>query len=58
MKIRVTNRDSGQLLKTVDYNALLEICGGDARMADDFIRLIRHHPDNAANNERWELTDD
>lgn len=58
MKIRVTNADTGQLLRIVDYNNLLSICRGDARMADDFIRLIRHHPENEANHEIWELIDE
>jgi hypothetical protein len=58
MKIRVTNSETGQLLKILDYNNLLKICDGDTKMADDFIRLIRHHPENEANKEIWELIDE
>lgn len=58
MKIRVTNAESGQFLRIVDYDMLLKICGGDTRMADDFIRLIKHHPENTANHEMWEIIDE
>ena len=58
MKIKVTNAESGQFLRIVDYNNLLEICGNDIEMADSFIRLIRHHPENQANNEIWEIIDE
>jgi len=58
MKIRVTNIDSGQLIKIVDYEWLRECCKGDERMIDDFIRLIRHHPNNRHLRERWEIIEE
>lgn len=47
-----------QLLRTIDYTKLLEICEGDTTMADDFIRLIKHHPNNDKDNEIWALDEE
>lgn len=58
MIINVYNRDSMQLLRTIDYTKLLEICYGDAEIADDFIRLIKHHPNNDKDNEIWLLVEE
>ena len=58
MLIEVYNRDSWQLLKVIDYTKLLEICNNDADIADDFIRLIKHHPNNDADNELWLLVEE
>ena len=58
MLIEVYNRDSWQLLKVIDYTKLLEICNNDAEIADDFIRLIKHHPNNDADNELWLLVEE
>jgi len=58
MKIIVTNAQSGQHIKTLDYDGLLDICKGDVRMANDFIRLMRNHPKNQKTNERWTVVDE
>lgn len=58
MVIHVYNKDSMQLLRTIDYTKLLEICEGDTTMADDFIRLIKHHPNNDKDNEIWALDEE
>ena len=58
MIINVYNRDSMQLLRTIDYTKLLEICYGDAEIADDFIRLIKNHPNNDKDNEIWLLVEE
>lgn len=58
MTINVYNRDSMQLLRTIDYTKLLEICYGDAEIADDFIRLIKNHPNNDKDNEIWLLVEE
>lgn len=58
MLIKVTNLDTGQHIKTIDYNELIDICAGDIEMTNDFIRLIRKHPDNQRIRERWEIVEE
>lgn len=58
MKIKVTNLDSGQLIKIIDYDGLLEICNYDKKMTNDFIRFMRKHPDNQRIRERWEIIEE
>lgn len=55
MLIKVTNLETGQLIKIIDYDELVNICGGEKDMANDFIRWMVKHPDNQKVNERWEI---
>jgi hypothetical protein len=55
MLIKVTNLETGQYIKTIDYDGLVEICAGDKDMANDFVRWMIKHPDNQKVKERWEI---
>jgi len=57
MLIKVTNLETGQLIRMVDYDKLLEMCGGEEEMAQDFIRFMVKHPDNRKVSERWEVVE-
>ena len=58
MLIKVTNLETGQHIKTIDYDGLVDICAGDKKMANDFIRFMRDHPDNRKVMERWEIIEE
>lgn len=58
MKIVVTNLYTGQHVKTIDYDGLLEICRGDVIMANQFLRLMRNHPESRKTKEKWTVVDD
>lgn len=59
MIIRVTNLDTGQLIRDINYDEFVNVyCNGDKQMAADFIRLMRHHPKNKENREKWTVIDD
>jgi len=59
MKIHVIEHESGRILKVIDYEQLLKICANDKRMAEDFLRMIRKHPDNVnLYNETWRIVEE
>lgn len=57
-KFIVTNTKTGQYLKTVSYENLLQICRGDKEIADDCIRYCRIKPERDLVNETWTVVDD
>jgi len=46
MKIQTISCDTGRVIDEWTWSKLLEICGGDEYMANDFVKLIKRKPEN------------
>ena len=46
MKIQTISCDTGRVIDEWTWSKLLEICGGDEDMANDFVKLIKRKPEN------------
>lgn len=57
VKLIVTNTDTGQYMRTVTEEELLEICRGDKEIADDRIRYCRIKPVRDIGHETWTVVD-
>lgn len=57
VKLLVTNTQTGQYIKTVTYDELVQICRGDEELAEDCIRYCIIKPVRDIGHETWTVVD-